>query len=81
MLFSNLTTLLKPFSILILLLQGFFEEVEDMKYALQKSARLNTEYEKALKKMCKQFGVQFKPIKQFSGRRSARRSKDREFLS
>ena len=77
----KLITLYKSLDVLVLLLQGFFEEVEDLKYALQKSARLNTEYEKALKKMCKQFDVQFKPIKQLSGKRSARRSKDQEFQS
>ena len=40
-------------------LQGFFEEVEDMKYALQQSARLNKEYEKLLKRLCKQFGLPY----------------------
>ncbi|KAI0225002.1 hypothetical protein LSAT2_024060 [Lamellibrachia satsuma] len=38
---------------------GFFEEVEDMKYALQQSARLNKEYEKLLKRLCKQFGLPY----------------------
>ncbi|XP_072013619.1 uncharacterized protein [Amphiura filiformis] len=39
--------------------EGFFEEIEDLKYALQQSAKLNKEYEKTLKKICKQYGVPF----------------------
>lgn len=38
---------------------SFFEEIEDLKYALQQSAKLNTEYEKAIKRLCKQFGVNY----------------------
>lgn len=38
---------------------GFFEEIEDMKYALQQSARLNKEYEKLLKRLCNQFGLPY----------------------
>ncbi|XP_071959690.1 uncharacterized protein [Antedon mediterranea] len=37
--------------------EGFFEEIEDLKFALQESAKLNKEYEKALEKICTQFGV------------------------
>lgn len=37
----------------------FFEEIEDMKYALQQSAKLNVEYEKALRRLCKQFGLNY----------------------
>jgi small-conductance mechanosensitive channel len=38
---------------------GFFEEVEDLKYALQQSGRLNQEYEKSLRKLCSQSGVPY----------------------
>lgn len=37
----------------------FFDEIEDMKYALQQSAKLNTEYERALRRLCKQFGLNY----------------------
>jgi len=40
-------------------LQGFFEEIEDLKYALQQSAQLNKEYEKALRRICLQFGLPY----------------------
>jgi hypothetical protein len=40
-------------------LQGFFEEVEDIKFALQQSAKLNKEYERCLKQMCKQLGIPY----------------------
>lgn len=43
----------------LLHLQGFFEEIEDLKYALVCSAKLNDEYEKSLRKLCSQFGVPF----------------------
>ena len=39
--------------------QGFFEEIEDIKYALHQSAKLNRIYEKTLWKMCQQFGVPY----------------------
>ncbi|XP_050398529.1 centrosomal protein of 290 kDa [Patella vulgata] len=39
--------------------KGFFDEVEDIKYALQQSAKLNQEYDKLLRKMCKKYGVPF----------------------
>jgi len=39
--------------------QGFFEEIEDIKYALQQSAKLNKVYEKTLRKMCMKFGVPY----------------------
>ena len=63
--------------------QGFFEEIEDLKYALQQSARLNTAYEKALHKLCKQFGV---PLPNVPGAGPSRkqpnkRERDREFKS
>lgn len=62
--------------------QGFFEEIEDLKYALQQAARLNTAYEKALKKLCLQSGMPFPKItattpKQHQRKRT--RSKAREF--
>ncbi|XP_069112823.1 centrosomal protein of 290 kDa-like isoform X2 [Argopecten irradians] len=38
---------------------GFFEEIEDIKFAFQQSAKLNVEYEKTIKKLCKQFRVPF----------------------
>jgi len=39
--------------------ESFFEEIEDMKYALQQSAKLNTEYERALRRLCKQYGLNY----------------------
>ncbi|KAK7113986.1 centrosomal protein of 290 kDa-like isoform X2 [Littorina saxatilis] len=39
--------------------KGFFDEVEDLKYALQQSAKLNKEYEKTLRKLCQQFGLPY----------------------
>jgi len=44
---------------ILFVLQGFFEEIEDMKYALQQSARLNKEYEKLLRRLCNQFGLPY----------------------
>ena len=41
-------------------LQSFFEELEDMKYALQQSTKLNNEYERILKQICKQTGLNYK---------------------
>ncbi|XP_052801321.1 centrosomal protein of 290 kDa-like [Mya arenaria] len=38
---------------------GFFEEIEDIKFALQQSAKLNKVYEKTLRKLCMQFGVPY----------------------
>ncbi|XP_065676373.1 centrosomal protein of 290 kDa isoform X2 [Hydra vulgaris] len=38
---------------------GFFEEIEDMKYALQQSSKLNSQYELVLKRLCKQFGLNY----------------------
>ncbi|XP_073233357.1 uncharacterized protein [Porites lutea] len=62
--------------------RGFFEEIEDLKYALQQAARLNTAYEKALKKLCSQSGMPFPKItattpKQHQRKRT--RSQAREF--
>ena len=39
--------------------QGFFEEIEDLKFALKQSNLLNKEYEKSLRKMCVQFGIPY----------------------
>ncbi|XP_078254216.1 uncharacterized protein LOC144592885 isoform X2 [Rhinoraja longicauda] len=39
--------------------KGFFEEIEDLKYALQESVRLNKEYEKCLQKLCEKHGLPF----------------------
>ncbi|XP_043543681.1 centrosomal protein of 290 kDa-like isoform X1 [Chiloscyllium plagiosum] len=39
--------------------KGFFEEIEDLKYALQESAKLNKEYEKCLRAMCEKCGLPF----------------------
>ncbi|XP_078397220.1 uncharacterized protein LOC144680012 isoform X2 [Cetorhinus maximus] len=39
--------------------KGFFEEIEDLKYALQESAKLNKEYEKCLRKICEKYGLPF----------------------
>ena len=45
--------------------QGFFDEVEDLKFALHQSSLLNKEYEKSLRKLCKRFGVPYpEPEKQ-----------------
>lgn len=38
---------------------GFFEEIEDLKFALQQSALLNKEYEKVLRQMCLRFGIPY----------------------
>lgn len=38
---------------------NFFDEIEDLKFALQQSAKLNKEYEKSLKKLCTKFGVPY----------------------
>ncbi|XP_060075293.1 centrosomal protein of 290 kDa-like [Ylistrum balloti] len=38
---------------------GFFEEIEDIKFAFQQSAKLNVEYEKTIKKLCKQYSVPY----------------------
>ena len=64
------------------IVQGFFEEIEDLKYALQQAARLNTAYEKALKKLCSQSGMPYPKItattpKQHQRKRT--RSQAREF--
>ena len=59
--------------------QGFFEEVEDLKYALQQSARLNSAYEKALRKLCSQFGVPLPSVTGTTPRQQKRRAREREF--
>lgn len=64
------------------LLQGFFEEIEDLKYALQQAARLNSAYEKALKQLCSQSGVAFPKITTTTPKKRSRkrtRSQAREF--
>lgn len=38
---------------------GFFEEIEDIKFALQQSAKLNKEYEQTLRRMCTKFGIPY----------------------
>ncbi|GCB75530.1 hypothetical protein scyTo_0019023, partial [Scyliorhinus torazame] len=42
--------------------KGFFEEIEDLKYALQESAKLNNEYEKCLRKICEKYGLAFPQV-------------------
>ncbi|XP_064611428.1 centrosomal protein of 290 kDa-like isoform X2 [Liolophura sinensis] len=37
----------------------FFDEVEDVKFALRQSAKLNKEYERTLRKLCGQFAVPY----------------------
>jgi len=62
--------------------KGFFEELEDLKYALQQSARLNSAYEKALRQLCSQTGVPFPKITTTTPkqhRRKRTRSQAREF--
>uniref|UniRef100_UPI00398E6BEA centrosomal protein of 290 kDa-like isoform X1 n=2 Tax=Pristiophorus japonicus TaxID=55135 RepID=UPI00398E6BEA len=39
--------------------KGFFEEIEDLKYALQESTKLNKEYEKCLRKICEKYRLPF----------------------
>jgi len=66
------------------LLPGFFEEIEDLKYALQQAARLNSAYEKALKQLCSQSGVAFPKITTTTPKKRSRkrtRSQAREFTS
>lgn len=41
--------------------KGFFDEVEDLKYALQQSTKLNKDYDTMLHKLCHQFGVPYPP--------------------
>nr|XP_058949345.1 centrosomal protein of 290 kDa-like [Pocillopora verrucosa] len=64
--------------------RGFFEEVEDLKYALQQAARLNSAYEKALKQLCSQYGLSFPKITTTAPTKRHRkrsRSQAREFTS
>lgn len=42
--------------------RGFFDEIEDLKYALQQAARLNSAYEKALRQLCSQCGMPYPKI-------------------
>nr|KAG5708008.1 hypothetical protein BaRGS_025146 [Batillaria attramentaria] len=39
--------------------KGFFDEVEDLKFALQQSTTLNKAFEQVLRKLCRQFGVSY----------------------
>ena len=39
--------------------QNFFDEIEDLKYALQESAKLNAVYEKTLRHICKQHKLSY----------------------
>merc|ERR1712150_225297 len=40
----------------------FFEELEDMKYELEKSKELNLEYEKVIQKLCEKFKLSYKSL-------------------
>ncbi|XP_032230560.1 centrosomal protein of 290 kDa [Nematostella vectensis] len=62
-----------------LLDRGFFEEVEDLKFALQQSAKLNTAYEVALRKLCTQFGVPVPSLVGSGKKRHKHRERQREF--
>jgi len=42
--------------------KDFFDEVEDLKYALHKSASLNVEYERVLKSLCDKFDVDYSSL-------------------
>ncbi|KAJ7364965.1 hypothetical protein OS493_007598 [Desmophyllum pertusum] len=63
--------------------RGFFEEIEDLKYALQQAARLNSAYEKALKQLCSQCGVSFPKITTTPKQRKRKRTRSqaREFAA
>lgn len=50
----------------------FFEEIEDLKFALQQSAKLNQEYQKTLDKLSKQFGF---PLPRISCSNSGKKSR------
>jgi len=41
------------------MMQSFFDEIEDLKFALQQSALLNKQYEAVLRRTCAQFGVPY----------------------
>ncbi|XP_059158778.1 uncharacterized protein LOC131942847 [Physella acuta] len=41
--------------------QNFFDEIEDLKFALLQSSKINEEYKNTLAKMCLQFGLPFPP--------------------
>ncbi|XP_068698607.1 centrosomal protein of 290 kDa-like [Montipora foliosa] len=62
--------------------KGFFEEIEDLKYALQQAARLNSAYEKALRQLCSQCGMPYPKINPTTPKKHKRkrtRSQAREF--
>ena len=50
-----------------------------MKYALKQSAKLNTEYEKAMRRICKQFGLNFNKVLGISETKIKSREKMRDF--
>ncbi|XP_054840283.1 centrosomal protein of 290 kDa-like [Eublepharis macularius] len=39
--------------------KDFFDEIEDLKYALRESLKLNDQYEKCLKQLCSTYGITF----------------------
>lgn len=39
--------------------QSFFDEIEDLKYSLHRSTKLNKYYEKTLQNMCFEYGIPF----------------------
>ena len=39
--------------------KDFFDEIEDLKYALQESARMNKIYERTLERVCRKSGVDY----------------------
>lgn len=41
--------------------QDFFDEIEDLKYALQEAMNLNNQYEKVLKQLHSTYGIAFTP--------------------
>ena len=50
-----------------------------MKYALKQSAKLNTEYEKAMRRISKQFGLNFDKVLGISETKIKSREKMRDF--
>lgn len=41
----------------VITFQDFFDEIEDLKYALQEAIKLNTHYEKCLKQLSSTYGI------------------------
>ena len=50
-----------------------------MKYALKQSAKLNTEYEKAMRRICKQFGLNYDKVLGISEAKIKSRENMRDF--